>query len=83
MIGLGGGPTLFGMASDYLTNMHLAGTGLDIEACREVAGEAASTCARAAAVGLKDTIYYSTGMHIFSIAAFLGARMFIRGDMES
>jgi hypothetical protein len=85
MIGLGGGPTLFGMASDMFANNALAGTGLDVQACKAVVKEAPefATCAAAAASGLKSTIYWSTAVTGISFIFFALATLTIRKDMES
>lgn len=85
MIGLGGGPTLFGMASDMFANNALAGTGLDVQACKAVAKESPefATCAAAAASGLKSTIYWSTAVTGISFIFFALATLTIRKDMES
>ncbi len=83
IIGLGGGPTLFGMLSDALTNNQLAGSGLNVEACKTAVDAAAKTCAGAAALGLKSAVYWSTAVHALSFACFFLSRYFIRKDMES
>ncbi|MEQ1781086.1 MAG: MFS transporter [Hyphomonadaceae bacterium] len=85
MIGLGGGPTLFGMASDMFANNNLAGSGLDVQSCKAIAKEAPqfATCAAAAASGLKSTIYWSTSITGISFIFFALARLTIRKDMES
>lgn len=85
IIGLGAGPTLFGMASDIFANNALAGTGLDVQACKAFAAGAPefATCAAAAASGLKTTMYGSTGIHLFSFICFGLCIFTIRKDMES
>lgn len=85
IIGLGGGPTLFGMASDMFANNLLAGSGLDVQACKSAVAETPefATCASAAAAGLKSTIYWSTGVHLFSFICFALCTLTIRKDMES
>ena len=53
MIGLGGGPTAFGMTTDAMTNHYLAGTGFDVQTCRTAVDAAKATCAAASAHGIK------------------------------
>ena len=87
IIGLGAGPTLFGMASDAFANWHLAqtGTGLDVAACKAIAPGASdfATCFAGQVEGLRNTVYWSTGILIFSWIAFALAIFTIRKDMES
>jgi predicted MFS family arabinose efflux permease len=85
IIGLGGGPTLFGMVSDMFANNILAQSGLDVQTCKTVAQGAPdfATCAAGAAQGLKSTIYWSTSVHALSFLCFFGTLFFIRKDMES
>ena len=87
MIGLGGGPILFGIASDAFANWHLAQTGTDltVTACKAVAKDSPlfMTCATNQIEGLRNTIYWSTSVHIFSFIAFACSILFIRKDMES
>ena len=60
MIGLGGGPTTFGIVTDLMTNRFLGGSGLDVEACRTAVDAAKATCAAASAQGIQATVYLST-----------------------
>jgi hypothetical protein len=87
IIGLGAGPTLFGMASDAFANWHLAqtGTGLDVAACKAIAPGASdfTTCFAGQVEGLRNTVYWSTGIHVFSFISFALAIFTIRKDMES
>ena len=85
MIGLGGGPTLFGMLSDAMTNHHLleAGSQLTVAACQTATDTDAATCAAGAAAGIKSAIYLSTSVLALAIACFFLARTTIRKDMES
>lgn len=87
MIGLGGGPMLFGIASDAFANWHLAQTGTDltVTACKSVARDAPlfATCATNQIEGLRNTIYWSTSVHALSFIAFACSIFFIRKDMES
>ena len=87
MIGLGLGPTLFGIASDAFANWHLAQTGTDltVTACKAIARDAPefATCATNQIEGLRNTIYWSTSVHALSFIAFGLSIFFIRKDMES
>jgi hypothetical protein len=87
MIGLGAGPTLFGIASDAFANWHhtQAGTGLDVATCKSVAPDAPqfATCFANQVEGLRNTIYWSTSIHILSWIAFALTILTIRKDMES
>jgi MFS family permease len=84
MIGLGGGPTLFGMLSDHLSNGYLAASSLDVNQCKTVTEGMPNyaACAKGAALGLKDAVYLSTGVHAFGILCFIGALFTIRKDMQ-
>jgi predicted MFS family arabinose efflux permease len=81
MIGLGGGPSSFGIVTDLMTNRHLAGTGLDVIACKAAAGAAKATCAAASAHGIKTTVYLSTAIIPLGALCFLASRWTIRADM--
>jgi MFS family permease len=87
IIGLGAGPTLFGIASDAFANWHLAqtGTGLDVTTCKSIAQDAPqfSTCFTNQIEGLRNTVYWSTAIHIFSWISFALVILTIRKDMES
>jgi MFS family permease len=87
IIGLGAGPTLFGMVSDAFANWHLAqtGTGLDVTTCKSIAQDAPqfSTCFTNQIEGLRNTVYWSTAIHIFSWISFALVILTIRKDMES
>ncbi|MDP3736856.1 MAG: MFS transporter [Hyphomonadaceae bacterium] len=87
MIGLGAGPTLFGMVSDAFSNWHLAQVsgGLDVDFCKSVARDApqAAACGLGMKEGLTNTIYWSTAVHVLSIASFFLVMRYIRKDMES
>jgi MFS family permease len=82
MIGLGGGPTAFGMLTDFLNNRHLAASGLDIVACKTAAGAVKATCAAASAQGIKEAVYLSTAIIPFAMLAFWASRFTIRRDIE-
>ncbi|MGZ6004431.1 MAG: spinster family MFS transporter [Caulobacteraceae bacterium] len=81
MIGLGGGPTAFGITTDLMTNRYLAGTGLDVMACKAAAGAAKATCAAASAHGIKTTVYLSTAIIPLAMLCFLASRWTIAADM--
>lgn len=87
MIGLGAGPTLFGIASDAFANWHhtQAGTGLDVATCKSIAQDAPqfATCFTNQVEGLRNTIYWSTSIHVLSWIAFALTILTIRKDMES
>jgi hypothetical protein len=81
MIGLGGGPTAFGMTTDAMTNHYLAGTGLDLVACKTALGAAKATCAAASAHGIKTTVYLSTAIIPLAMLCFFFSRWTIRADV--
>jgi hypothetical protein len=81
MIGLGGGPTAFGITTDLMTNRDLTGTGLDVIACKTAAGAAKATCAAASAHGIKMTVYLSTAIIPLAMLCFLASRWTIAADM--
>ena len=87
MIGLGAGPTLFGIARDAFANLHHTqdGTGLDVATCKSVAPDAPQFATRFAnqIEGLRKTIYWSRSIHILSWIAFALTILRIRKDMES
>jgi MFS family permease len=83
MIGLGGGPTAFGMVTDLMTNRDLAGTGLDVEACKAAAGAAKATCAAASAHGIKLTVYLSTAVLPLAMLCFFASRWTIARDVAN
>ncbi len=87
IIGLGAGPTLFGMASDAFANWHLAqtGAGLDVATCKTIARDAPqfATCFSNTVDGLRNAVYWSTAVHALSFACFALSILFIRKDMES
>ena len=79
MISLGGGPTAFGMTTDAMTNHYLAGTGLDVQACKVAAGAAKVACAAASAHGIKMTVYLSTAISPFAMLCFFLSQATIKG----
>lgn len=81
MIGLGGGPTAFGMVTDAMTNHYLAGSGLDVVACKTALGAAKATCAAASAHGIKTTVYLSTAIIPFAMLSFFLSRGTIARDV--
>ncbi|MFL5297430.1 MAG: spinster family MFS transporter [Phenylobacterium sp.] len=83
MIGLGGGPTSFGITTDFMTNRYLAATGLDVGACKAAIGAAKATCAAASAHGIKTTVYLSTAIIPLSMLCFLASRWTIAKDMAA
>lgn len=83
IIGLGGGPTLFGMTSDFLADRQLVDAGLSVDACRTAAGPAAAACAAAAASAVKTTMYLSTSVIALAMLCFALSRRTIARDMES
>jgi predicted MFS family arabinose efflux permease len=82
MIGLGGGPTAFGITTDLMTNRYLEGTGLDITACKAAVGAAKATCAAASAHGIKTTVYLSTAIIPLAMLCFFASRWTIVADMK-
>jgi predicted MFS family arabinose efflux permease len=82
MIGLGGGPTAFGITTDLMTNHYLAGTGLNVLACKAAAGATKATCAAASAHGIKTTVYLSTAIIPLAMLCFLASRWTIVADMK-
>lgn len=87
MIGLGAGPMLFGMLSDGFANWHLAQTGTDltITTCKAIAQDNPlfTTCFGNQVEGLRNALYWSTGVHAFSLICFALVILTIRRDMES
>jgi MFS family permease len=88
IIGLGGGPTLFGMLSDFLANQKLAGQSVDGHAlgvafCSIDPGKQLAQCRAALAGGLHDAVYISTAVTALAILCWVLARANIRKDMES
>jgi predicted MFS family arabinose efflux permease len=83
MIGLGGGPLLFGIANDAVTGHILAGAGLSAEACHAAVGQAKAVCGAAGAQGIRTTMLASTAIMILPMICFWLSRRTIRQDMES
>jgi hypothetical protein len=81
IIGLGGGPTAFGMTTDAMTNHYLLGTGLDIGACKAAVGAAKVACAAASAHGIKTTVYLSTAISPLAMLCFFLSRFTIKADI--
>ncbi len=81
MIGLGGGPSTFGIVTDLMTNRYLDGTGLDLVACKTAVGAAKATCAAASAHGIKTTVYLSTAIIPLAMLCFLASRWTIAADI--
>lgn len=82
MIGLGGGPTTFGIVTTQMTTHYLAGSGLDAHSCTVALGAAKSTCAAAAAHGIKTTAYLSTAVIPLAMLCFFLSRYTVRRDFE-
>lgn len=82
MIGLGGGPTTFGIVTTQMTNHYLAGSGLDAVACTTAVDAAKATCAAAAAHGIKTTAYLSTAVIPLAMLCFFLSRWTIGKDFE-
>ncbi len=83
MIGLGGGPTAFGMTTDAMTNHYLIGSGLDVQACRTALGAAKATCGAASAHGIKATVYISTAITPLAMLCFFLSRRTISKDVAN
>jgi len=83
MIGLGGGPTAFGMVTDLMTNRYLDGSGLDVQACKAAAGAVKATCAAASAHGIKTTVYLSTAIIPLAMLCFFLSRGTIQKDVAN
>lgn len=83
MIGLGGGPTSFGMVTDAMTNHYLAGTAFDVQTCRTAAGAAKAACAAASAHGIKATVYISTAITPLAMLCFFLSRRTIAKDVAN
>jgi predicted MFS family arabinose efflux permease len=83
MIGLGGGPTAFGMTTDAMTNHYLAGAGLDVQACKTALAAAKASCAVASARGIKTAVYLSTAIIPLAMLCFFLSRGTIRRDFEN
>ena len=81
MIGLGGGPTAFGMTTDMMTNHYLSGSGLDVQACKTAVGAAKVACAAASAHGIKITVYLSTAISPLAMLCFFASRWTIKADI--
>ena len=87
MIGLGAGPTLFGIASDAFANWHLGQTGTDltVATCKAAAQDSPvfALCFTNQIEGLRNAIYWSTSIHALSFICFALSIFTIRKDMES
>jgi hypothetical protein len=82
MIGLGGGPTTFGIVTTAMTNNYLAGTGFDAHTCTTAVDAAKVTCAAAAAHGIKTTTYLSAAVIPLAMLCFFLSRWTIKKDFE-
>lgn len=83
VIGMIGGPTLFGAVNDALANHSLADTGLDVETCKHALGAAKPTCAAAGAGAIRTSMMLSPLVLIPMIGCYWISRRYIRRDMES
>ncbi len=83
IIGLGAGPTSFGITTDAMTNHYLAGTGLDVEACKRALDAAVAPCAAASAHGIRTTLLLSTAILPFAMLCFFLSRRTIKRDMAN
>ena len=82
MIGLGGGPTTFGIVTTAMTNHYLLGSGLDAHVCTTAVDAAKATCAAAAAHGIKTTAYLSTAVIPLAMLCFFLSRWTVKADFE-
>ena len=82
MIGLGGGPTAFGIVTTQMTSHYLAGSGLDAQACTHAVDAAKAACAVAAAHGIKTTAYISTAVIPLAMLCFFLSRWTLKKDFE-
>jgi len=82
MIGLGGGPTTFGIVTTQMTTHYLAGSGLDAAACTHAVAATKAVCAAAAAHGIKTTAYLSTAVIPLAMLCFFLSRWTIKRDFE-
>jgi predicted MFS family arabinose efflux permease len=82
MVGLGGGPTAFGIVTSQMTNHYLAGSGLDAAICTTAIGAAKTACGVAAAHGIKTTVYLSTLILPIAMLCLLVSRWTIKADVE-
>jgi MFS family permease len=80
MIGLGGGPTAFGIVTDLMTNHYLAGSGFDVQSCKAGLAEAKAICGPASAHGIKTTAYLSTAVIPLAMLCFFVSRWTITKD---
>lgn len=83
MIGMGGGPTLFGIVNDVVNTHALADAGLSAAACHVALGEAKAACGAVAAHAIRTTMLASTAIMILPMICFWLSRRTIRQDMES
>ena len=82
IIGLGGGPTSFGIVTDIVTSHYLLPSGLDLVACKTAVGDIKATCAAASAHGIKTTVYLSTLVLPLAMLCFFVSRWTIPKDVE-
>ena len=82
IIGLGGGPTSFGIVTDIVTSHYLLPSGLDLVTCKTAVGDIKATCAAASAHGIKTTVYLSTLVLPLAMLCFFVSRWTIPKDVE-
>ncbi len=83
MIGMGGGPTLFGIVNDAVNAHGLANAGLSAATCHAAVGPAKAACGVVAAQAIRTTMLASTAILILPMICFWLSRRTIRQDMES
>jgi len=87
IIGLGAGPTLFGIMADAFANWHLTqlSSGLDVALCKTVKAGADNfaACSTNMIEGLRNAVYWSTSVHALAFICFALSIFTIRKDMES
>jgi len=82
MIGLGGGPTTFGIVTTEMTKYYLVGSGFTLQDCTSALPAAKAACAVAGAQGIKMTTYLSTAIIPLAMLCFLLTRWTIGRDMD-
>jgi len=83
MIGLGGGPTAFGMGIDAFDNHYLAASNLDVNACKTAVDTAKATCASASAQAIKATLIASTLFIPLAMVCFFFSRGTIKREFDN
>ncbi len=83
MVGLGVGPTAFGMVSDAFANRALAPDGLDLQSCKTAADAAKATCGAGLASGIRAAALWSSAILPLAMACFFFSRFTVKHDMEN